>query len=173
MGVGHGFEIWTGPYGPTRLTRNHFLKWFLKLQNLFYTIKKKKKKKNLVDRVNCSRTVQFENRGRFSRFQSKLEKKKTLSTFYRLTEVDLHYCSFNTLLDLRSHHSFFSFFFSILLSLVFFLSQYSSFSLLSCYFCVFAFSFAQLDCQPQLIFLGFDFKLVDKTIFSFPTLLGL
>ena len=93
-------------------------------------------------------------------------KKKTLSTFYRLTEVDLHYCSFNTLLDLRSHHSFFSFFFSILLSLVLSLSQYSSFSLFSCYFCVFAFfvflfllflvfafPYTQLDCQPQPIFL--------------------
>ena len=36
-----------------------------------------------------------------------------------------------------------------------------SLSLLFCYFYVFAFSFA----QPQPIFLGFDFKLVDKTIF--------
>ena len=40
-----------------------------------------------------------------------------------------------------------------------------SLSLLSCYFYVFAFSFAQPDYQPQPIFLGFDFKLVDKTIF--------
>ena len=93
----------------------------------------------------------FENRGQFSRFQSKLEKKKKkkkLSTFYRLTEVDLHYCSFKHAVkhwDLRLHHSFFSFFFSILLSLVFFLSQYSSFSLLllflrSCLLCLPLFS---------------------------------
>ena len=62
---------------------------------------------------------------------------------YKLIEVDLHYCSFKHAVkcwDLRSHHSFFSFFFSISLTLVLSLSQYYSFSLLSCYFCIFAFS---------------------------------
>ena len=77
----------------------------------------------------------------------KKKKKKHTHThthiIYKLIEVDLHYCSFKHAVrrwDLRSHHSFYSFFFSISLSLVLSLSQYSSFSLLSCYFCIFAFS---------------------------------
>ena len=85
-------------------------------------------------------------------FESELKKKKKKKNththththiIYKLIEVDLHYCSFKHAVrrwDLRSHHSFFSFFFSISLSLVLSLSQYSSFSLLSCYFCIFAFS---------------------------------
>ena len=51
-------------------------------------------------------------------------KKKKKNIIYKLTKVDLHYCSFKHAIrrwDLRSHHSFFSFF-SILLSLILSLS---------------------------------------------------
>ena len=116
------------------------------------------------------------------------KKKKTLSTFYRLTEVDLHYCSFKHAVrhwDLRLHHSFFSFFFSILLSLVFFsVSVFFVFSslVISAFlpslsssllfiFLVFTFSYTQPDCQAQPLFLGIDFNPVDKTMSSFFTFL--
>ena len=106
------------------------------------------------------------------------KKKKKKNIIYELTEVDLYYCSFKNAVrrwDLRSHHSFFSLYFFILLSFFLCLSilhflfslvisaflPYLSSSLLLL-FLVFAFSFTQLDCQPQAIFLGFDFNLVDK-----------